>query len=505
MSFSAVFGRKRQVIPRWHPYALARWLGVNTSINEKPLTIAPSQAYREIVQSWESSNGVGYAADLVGNALVLNYYDDPSAQAAARFILENESRVTQPLLDLATNFIRLGSKGGLPLPDIIVPGMTSSFYRVIANLKAKTRDYPRNPILWMDLAFYYSSIGQTEAAENAVIVALSLNSDNRYLLRSGARFFMHIGDAKTALTFLKKSTLAKNDPWVLAAEIAISDTLDAPIRSIKAARNLVINESIPKFHLSELASALGTIELKNGAKKKGRQLFKLALEQPTENALAQASFLNSMFGEPVQVMNSDHFSQAFEAQARQKFFSQDFQGALDAAQKWFAYQPFSSRPAVMGSYIAGVALGQFEEAIKIAKLGQLASPDEVMLKNNLAFSLASTGKVSEAREVLNSISYSNISESEKYVVTATRGTVEFRSQNTDEGRLLYTSAIDYFRRQKDFRSETLATYFLAREEEIIKSPLARDLKEKVLKVADSLNLHELAFYEAVPTKNPSSP
>jgi len=497
MSFSAVFGRNRQVIPRWHPYALARWLGVNSSITANPKNVAPNESYQEKAQSWSNDKGVGYAADLVGNALVLNCVDDMSAQAAARFILENRSRATAPLIELANTFLRLASNGQLPLPNIIVPGKTDSFYRAIANLKARTRNYPRNPILWMDLAFYYSAIGQTHAAENAVIVALSLNSDNRYLLRSGARFFMHIGSPKTALTFLKRSSLAKSDPWILAAEIAISDTLESPIRSIKAARNLVASGSIPNFHLSELASALGTIELKNGAKKKGKQLIRLALEQPTENAVAQATFLNNMLGETIQPIDSEHLSQAFEAQTRHKFFTQDFQGALEAAQKWFAYQPFSSRPAVMGSYIAGVALGQFEEAIKIVKLGQLASPDEWLLKNNLAFSLASIGNIPEAREVLSSIVDSIISESEKYVVLATRGTIEFRSQNIDEGRRLYASAIDYFRRQKDLRSETLATYFLAREEEIIKSPFAKGLKEGVLKQADNLHLNELIFREAV--------
>lgn len=496
MSFSLVFGRKRQVIPRWHPYALARWLGVNSSLTASATRMISNESYHEIAESRSNQKGVGHAADLVGNALVFNCFEDTSAQAAARFILENQLRATPAIIELANNFLRLAGNGQLPLPDIIVPSKTKSFYRAIANLKERTREYPRNPILWMDLAYFYSAIGQTHAAENAVVVALSLNSDNRYLLRSGARFFMHIGAPETALNFLKRSSLAKSDPWILAAEIAICDTLESPIRSVKRARSLLESESIPKFHLSELASALGTIELKNGARKKGRQLFKLALEEPTENALAQATFMNNMLGETIQPVNSERLSQAFEAQTRYKFFTQDFKGALEAAKRWFAYQPFSSRPAVMGSYIASVALGQFEEAIKLVKLGQLASPDDPLLKNNLAFSLASTGKILEATEVLSSIDDSKLSDSEKYVVMATRGTIEFRNQNIAEGRRLYASAIDYFRKQKDLRSVALATYFLAREEENIKSTFARELKEGVLKLADTLHLNELISREA---------
>ena len=106
-----------------------------------------------------------------------------------------------------------------------------------------------------------------------------------------------------------------------------------------------------KFHLSELASALGTIELKNGSRKKGRKLLTLALESPTENTLAQVAFLQDSFGGPVAIVSKDLPAQSFEAQARLKFQIEDFQGAIDASKKWFAYQPFSARPALFGSYV----------------------------------------------------------------------------------------------------------------------------------------------------------
>ena len=492
MSLGEVFAKNRQVIPRWHTYPMARWLGVTFSPDAGSMKALPDEDYSERVRSWQHTGNLSHAADLVGNALVLNRFDDETAIEAAQFILKHKSKGTTLLLEVTENFLGLVRKEPFPLPDIILPDKARRFYGIIANLKTRIREYPRNPILWMDLAFYYSAIGQTRAAESAVTVALSLNKENRYLLRSSSCFFMHTGSPDTALYFLRQSNAGRYDPWLVAAEIAISDTLESPSRRLKVAKNMIQSDSIPRFHLSELASALGTLELKSGARKRGRKLFSIALEDPTENTLAQAAFLKNDLGELSEILNLEQWTHSFEAQTRIKFYDRAFQAALDAAKEWFSYQPFSSRPVVAGSYIASVALGQFEEAIRIAKRGLLSSPGEFPLKNNLAFSLASLGRTSEAREALASIVESKLKESERSTLTATRGAIAFRSGDVDEGRKLYRAAVESFRRQKATRSETIAKFFWAREEIIIKSPDGNKLKQEALAAAKSLELGELA-------------
>ena len=52
-----------------------------------------------------------------------------------------------------------------------------------------------------------------------------------------------------------------------------------------------------RFHphqLSELASAVATLELSSGNYRKGRKLFGLALQQPTENSVAQARWASGL-------------------------------------------------------------------------------------------------------------------------------------------------------------------------------------------------------------------
>jgi tetratricopeptide (TPR) repeat protein len=195
---------------------MARWLGVTTAAEATPASPTPDENYREKIRSWEKSGKLLHAADLVGSALILNCFDDEQTNQAAQFILKNEKRVSVSLLEVTQSYLRLSKKEPFPLPEIIIPEESKRFFSVIAGLKKRIREYPRNPILWMDLAFYYSAIGQTRAAEHAVTIALSLNSENRYLLRSGARFYMHVGTPDKALHFLRRSAVGNYDPPLIS-------------------------------------------------------------------------------------------------------------------------------------------------------------------------------------------------------------------------------------------------------------------------------------------------
>ncbi|MCA9468522.1 MAG: hypothetical protein KC643_24205 [Nitrospira sp.] len=493
MSFGEVFKKDRQVIPRWHIYPMARWLGVTASLKEPPLSNGEDKDYFERVQDWQEKGKISHAADLVGSALVLNNFDDPIAIEAAKFILKNRKKATESLIEISENFLRIVQKVPFPIPNIILPEELKKYYFGISTIKKRIREYPRNPILWMDLAFYYSALGQSKQAEDAVLVALSLNKQNRYIIRSGARFFIHNKTPDRALLLLRQSEVLLRDPWVLSAEIAISDSLNRTSKRMKLAKQMIDSKNFPSFHVSELASAIGTMEIKSGAIKKGKKLFTIALQDPTENVFAQAVFLKTLLGEPKVIPPPSNLEHSFEAQTRIEFQNGEFQNSLESAKKWFAYQPFSSRPASAASYVASVALGDFDEAARIARMGLMASPGEFLLKNNLAFSLASMGETNQSREILSTIEDSSVKETYKGVLSATLGVVSFREGKILEGRKLYEKAIESFKKQGDSRSEALAKFFWAREERIVKSPEGNKLMEEALKLARKLKIGELLF------------
>lgn len=496
MSFADIFRKGRQVIPRWHTFPVARWLGV-ISAQTTAFPTATEANYRERATEWKQKENLSHAADFVGNALVLNQFNDLDAKSAAAFILNHRGRATKPLIELAETFLRISKNESLPLPELSLPQEGGRFYRAISALKGRVRFYPRNPILWMDLAFFYCALGQTNAAKKAVTIALSLNRENRYLLRSGSRFFMHLGEPEQALYYLRHSNVGCHDPWLIAAEIAIADTIKTPSKRVKIAKEIIEKGTNSNFHISEMATALGTIELYNAATKRGKKLINLALKEPTENTLAQVAFLKKVFGNLTNLFSLGNVAHTFEAATTSKFFEQDFENALEEAKKWFAYQPFSSRPAVGGTYIASVALGRHNDAIQIAKMGLLSSPKDLMLQNNLAFSLASIGEINEAKKVLGQIAVTDSTESQKTTIIATQALVKFREGGIDEGRKLYGIAVDQFRTQKDPRLETIAKFFWAREEALVKSPLAINLKEEAVEKAKKFNVFEILSAEKI--------
>ena len=504
MSLENPFSESRQVIPRWHTYPVARWLGLAKATGETSPPRAPTQDFREKIQAWKNKPNPLYASDLVGSALVLNQVDSIDAADAAHFILAHDRTSPSSVVELANAYLRQVNHKGLPLPNIILPEQTAKFHEAIASLKGRVRAYPRNPILWMDLAFYYSAIGQKLSAEKAANVAISLNKENRYLLRSGSRFYMHMGLADQGLELIRRSESGRHDPWLIAAEIAISNTLGLAPKRINRGRELLTSSKIGKFHLSELASALGTLELANGAIKKGKRLFTLALEDPTENSLAQAAHLADVLGETASHIGSKHLANSFEAETSLKFYQdEDYRGALEAAKKWFAYQPFSSRPALSGSYIAAVTLDDHEEAVRITKMGLLSSPNDVMLRNNLAFSLASLDHPSEAREALSHIKESDLKKRELAVITATKALVDFRSGNLTAARKLYADSIAGFKQVNDARAEIMARFFWVREERLANPNLPDHLLQEILKSAAKLGIKGLHLQQVVDKRNDS--
>jgi Flp pilus assembly protein TadD len=72
--------------------------------------------------------------------------------------------------------------------------------------------------------------------------------------------------------------------------------------------------------------------------------------------------------------------------------------ALVATRRWFEDEPFSARPAMLGSAIAASAMDDFFEAASIARRGLVSNPDDPGLINNLAFALACDGNLLEARK-----------------------------------------------------------------------------------------------------------
>lgn len=474
----------RQIIPRLNTSMIAKITG---ELQPLQTTEAPKHhseiEIHERVSSWKEDKTLVDALDLIGSAIVQGKGDSADVRAAAEFALSSGTGLSTLGKSVAQSVVT-------PKNQIIEISQDKDFLRKsIKKLRSEINFYLFDPLRWIDLAFAYAGLGLNDKAERCIKVALSSASQNRFVVRSASRFFIHIGDPDKALHYIHNVEQGTKDPWLVAAEISIADTFDLRSRWEKQGFQLSEAERVSR-HYAELYGVLGTLELGGGADKKGKKLLRRALAEPTENTVAQVEWINQHHGTHIELPKKPpEFN--FEAFARRHIDEKDYKSALGACQMWFNFQPFSSMPAILGSYLASVPVGDFNLAIDIAKRGLISSPEDFMLRNNLAFSYSSLDRIAEAEAVLSTISEHSLSDREKYVYKATAGAILFRKGMRDEGREMYRQAIEGLREKKDYSSMGLATFFLAKEEVRAGSSGASEIVEAVAALSEKFEINEL--------------
>jgi tetratricopeptide (TPR) repeat protein len=283
-------------------------------------------------------------------------------------------------------------------------------------------------------------------------VALYLAPNHRYVCRSAARFFLHTRDEDRARYVIAKNPALLKDPWLLASEIAINTLMERTSRNIIKGSELIKSNNYSPFSLSELSSAIGSIEMKNGNRKKCRSYFKTALQNPNDNSLAQAQFLMSKhsdltfeFGDNIAIPN------AFEADAITSYISGEYNKSLISAVDWINDMPFTRRPVQFAANIAFSFLKDYDTAINILDLGLKANPNNAMLLNNKAYACALGGRTEDADSVIQDAKREQMTFNTKVCLTATEGLNEYRKGNHENGKRLYLQAI---KMAKEYLSDT---------------------------------------------------
>lgn len=448
--------KTREIIPRWRDLRSTILLGeLAPAQSEQPLISVPNRLLEETLTDWHAERTLPFAAEVVGAALVLG--DPEPAYDAADFIIAHQEEASDIVIDIARRILEPApTMPQLPVIDV------GAFQRIIRQTKSLVRSDPRNAFAWVELSRAYASLGLKQKALHAIQVALELGCNNRYVLRSAARLFTHIGDPARAHRTLTRSDATQFDPWLIAAEIGTAGLSDKSPKFVKQGLRLADSKNILPFEASELESALGTLDSKNGHHRQARRHFRASLKQPNENALAQARWAATH--NLIQV-NPGIFEapRAFEARTWSAFYAGDWATALAASKNWMCDQPFSASPAVHASYVAAVGLQDYREAVRIARQGLHANPKDPSLLNNLCFALANSGTLLEAQETLARIDRQSVSPPVRVLLTATAGLLAYRMGNPTEGRQLYESALSTAEDMGDSRLKAKAAIFFALE------------------------------------------
>jgi len=472
----------RQAVPRCLDYSTACSLGLQRLIRKREKDYRKVGISSQSITEWKKSPDIDTAVDLLAEALIVKNFESEEAIKAAKYILSKAPASSKLIRELSNHFLEPTSSDKI-ISNQITPIDVS--YANVARLKKSVRMYQLNPIAWSDLSLCYATLGQDEKARLAMRVALNLGRTNRFILRSAARCYMHLKDPEKAVSILHRSGLCQFDPWIASAEIAISESSGLKSKCIGKVKHIVKDDNLTHFSRSELAAGIGTLELKGGSTKRAKIFMRQAINDPTENALAQAEWIASQIGIdiPKIIQLGDIVPASYEMQTRYQYQKKQFVESLKAAKMWGKFQQLSSRPIIVSTFLAGVCLDDDEEALSIIEQLLPAQRNHPGIINNYAFSLIRIGKVEDAVKELKKLEKYELSDRQKFVNDATKGLISFRTEKADKGRELYSKAVTGFERANDLDSAAIAAYFWALEEKRIGSQFAesriKDAKSRI--------------------------
>ena len=444
----------RQLIPRWNLSATAFRIGDTLNLL---LPSRPSSADQELFAAkesvWRNERGTWSGVDLLGTALALGLADMPVISQTMESLDPDDLSHSQRAILRAFDSSPAGHGASERSPSVLV-----------RSLRKKLIEHPRDAISWVDLAYLYELSGDSSRALRCIMTSVQLSPNNRFVLRSAARFFSHREDPMRALRLLRSSDALAFDPWLLSAEISISEAFDLPTKHAKRAIRVVTETDTHPLNRAELLGALATLEFRHGtSQKRGRRWLRQALIEPNENTLAQAEHLVNRHNIGRGVVDK-RAPFDYEARTMRAFWSQSLSDAVRNAEEWARYQPLSSRPLLIGSFVLSVLIEDISTAIDfIHDASTHCTYSDPMVINNLAFCLASAGQTDQASKELRRIERNKLDDSEKACVTATRGLIAFREGEYSLGRQEYERAITHFRSERDFGRLALALTFYGRE------------------------------------------
>lgn len=498
---------ERRLVPRWRASGDAIIAGEVRSITrakkaETPGINSPRFAFLE--DEWKRTKDIDSAAEIVACGVSLGLFESSTVKSASEFLVK--SRTDLEVVSIARNI--LNGSSGTAKPSTEIPfDSDQAKARIIEEiqwLKRRVRDYTKNSVAWTDLARLYAAIGQIRQAEKAIEIATSISPDSRFIVRSAARFYVHAhheskDDAiEKGLRLLRKSALIRVDPWVMSAEISLAMIGGTAPKSYKSAKSISESDALNPWDSSELNGALATLALVDGGMGKPGKLFSKSLRSPTENALAQAQWASSnhrgISVPDAAFLNS--VSPTHEAQAIRYQSEERWTDCIEACKRWSMMEPTSTRPLMLGGFVAEVALEDGQSAKEFFLRAQVLAPNDPWANNNLAVALAYCGELEEAASFLAKNESQHLDDRGRAVHLATKGLLAYRSGDPIEGRALYLQASKLGKEAEDQWVTAMSIWHLLREESRYETDGVDSLADELWKKTSHLKIPELKAFHA---------
>ena len=450
--------RRRLLVPLWRtlPVTLAaKELSVPRTVEKSDLYHPLSVDMTKKLVEWRTLPGVITGGELITAAVVES--QEHEAIDAARYISAPKSNATDSLKNLADIVLERARTDGVVrrrdgLED---EGADKAAWR------RRTRIGPRNALAWVELSLREVIQGETSRARKAMAVALQLAPTNRHVLRSPCRLYLHLGEVDRAHNSVSRGEVTRRDPWLIAAQISVAELAGISPRHVRVGRSLLKDAGLLPRQTSELAGALGTLEMAGGRARRAREYFRDSLRDPTGSALAQASRAVEELGEElVSARRIMRTIEADEARMFQLLREQKFDEIPDVCERWARSEPYASRPYEAASSATSI-LADYERTLELSTAGLKRRRNAVVLLNNYAFAQIHRGELDKGLAALRMVGTSD--ERQSLVAEANLGLLEMRRGNSEAGLRHYQGAIAGFRRMGNVKAANIARIYRARE------------------------------------------
>ena len=434
----------RRLIPKWRPVSATLEKAEAISLEKRkthPLFGDPEEL-EKAVKLWRETKAPGALGD------VLSFSVHPDLVATVRDIGREAIRSGAKVSNIQNSHIAdLGQEESaiqlLPAFGFGDVGIVHPFQAPVRRLRALLRTTPANALALLDYAQLQAALGKREAAEKSIVTALGLSPNNRTVIRTAARFYVHTDDPTKAHYLVRKHCKTAEDPWLMASEIALADV--AKVDSVflsRGKRFLFEQKNLSTSHITELAGVVASQELRSGNLKKARESQRKALLAPNDNVMAQAIELENFFGialDTPAVLGA--ISRSSEALVLQAWGDLEPESAEKYLLKWHDEEPFSSRPIQLISTLY-LYKGSLELASRWILAGLVTDPKDKGLLINLAFAQARRGLLNESTTTIKKLKHLH-PEVEPFV-KATEGLISYKRGNFEMGDALYEESLSLF-------------------------------------------------------------
>jgi tetratricopeptide (TPR) repeat protein len=418
---------KRIVLPRWLPFEKASQereltaFRTNSPVLDRESSV---RAFREHLAEFAAAPQPFLGSELMGVAVVLG--EKEAACRLAEYVL------TQPILrsqaaDTARRILGRGATHAVVEANI---GLQST--------KARVRSFVRDGLSWMDQARLYTIKGQYAPAEKSVRAALHLCANDRFVIRSAIRFYVHFHRWDLAFDCAQRGYQRTGDPLIFGPLLGIAMHIGKTLSRTKVNVEAALRGQDILLH-SETLEAFGTLEVLNGATQRSKRFFKQAWIDPTVSVVGHSQWILREHLPTWVADEAPDFSRSKEALGWLRFAMLDFDAVNPIVQDWALEEPFSRSPYVLGSNAACLT-DSFSDAENLARQGLLANPRDLVLLNNLAFAQLRQGNLNAA-EVTFAPVRACLSDPKEVAPMATNGLLRMMRGEVEEGVDSYLTAI----------------------------------------------------------------